>query len=47
MHLEWFQCVNINNNCQFLVGHIGVGKFTLIKIGSKKEKVRIIKSNSA
>ena len=25
--------VNMKNNCEFLVGHISVGKFTFIKIG--------------
>ena len=38
LHLEWLQCVNIKNNCQFLVGHICVGKFTFIKIGFSRKK---------
>ena len=37
LHLKKCQCVNIKNNCQFLVGHIYVSKFTLIKIGFYKK----------
>ena len=37
LHLEQLQCVNNKNNCQFLVGHICVGKFTFIKIGFQKK----------
>ena len=33
LQLEQLQCVNNKKNCQFLVGHICVGKFTFIKIG--------------
>ena len=31
LHLKKFQCVNIKNNCQFLVGHVHVSQFTFIK----------------
>ena len=37
LYLKKFQCVNLKNNCQFLVGHIHVSKFTLIKVGFKKK----------
>ena len=43
LHLKKCQCVNIKNNCQFLVGHIYVSKFTFIKIGFyKKSKFFIL-----
>ena len=37
LHLKKFQCVNIKNNCQFLLGHIHVSKFTFIKVGFEKK----------
>ena len=37
LHLEQPQCVNTKTCCEFLVGDICVCKFTLIKIGFKKE----------
>ena len=37
LQLEQLQCVNNKKNCQFLVGHICVGKFTFIKIGFQKK----------
>ena len=37
LHLEQLHCVNNENNCQFLVGHIYVGKFTFIKSGVEKK----------
>ena len=37
LQLEQLQCVNNKKNCQFLVGHICVGKFTFIKIEVQKK----------
>ena len=44
-----FCIVNIKINCQFLVGHIHVSKFTFIKVGFEKKKLIFptIKSQSA
>ena len=37
LHLKKFQCVNLKNNCQFLLQHIHVSKFSFIKVGFEKE----------
>ena len=37
LHLKTFQCVNIKNNCQFLLEHIHVTRFTFIKFSFRKK----------